>query len=57
MATGVLRADVGPDARVTGGDPGHVPEAPCGQPEQGTVLLGPCGGGVHQCRRHEMRDV
>ena len=54
---GVLRADVRPNAGVSGRHPGHVPEAAGGQPEQRTVLFRTHSGGVHQRGGHQVRDV
>ena len=53
----VLGADVGPDAGMTGGDPGHVAEAAGREPQQRPVLLGSLVGEVHQRRRGEVRHV
>ena len=44
----VLGADVGPDPGGAGGDAGHVPEPPGGQPQEGGVLGGAVGGEGHQ---------
>ena len=45
---GVLTADIGPDARMPGGHPGHVAESPGGQTQHGGVLGGSGRGDAHQ---------
>ena len=54
---GVLVADVGPDAGLPGGDPGHVAEAAGRQLEQGGVLLADPAGQVHEGGRGQVRHV
>ena len=55
MAVAVLGADVGPDARVAGGDAGHVPEPAGRQAQHGPVLLGPLVGQAHHGGRGQVR--
>ena len=53
----VRDADVGPDARVTRRDAGHVAEATGREPQQDRVLLAGVGGDVHERRRRELGHV
>ncbi len=53
----VLGADVGPDARVSGSDAGHVAEATRGEAQQSAMLGRTLVGQTHQGRSGEVRDM